>query len=91
MGARIGASAAKTCPPIKRALPTPPQLARYRLSRTSAPVAQLDRAPDYESGGRAFESLRAHQFSDCIEIERPLFRARLRVMARSNRSGSFAH
>ena len=23
-----------------------------------APVAQLDRAPDYESGGRAFESLR---------------------------------
>src|SRR5664279_3488314 len=24
----------------------------------SAPVAQLDRAPDYESGGREFESLR---------------------------------
>ena len=24
-----------------------------------APVAQLDRAPDYESGGREFESLRA--------------------------------
>ena len=30
---------------------------------SSAPVAQLDRAPDYESGGRAFESLRVHQFS----------------------------
>ena len=31
-------------------------------SRSSAPVAQLDRAPDYESGGRAFESLRVHHF-----------------------------
>jgi hypothetical protein len=29
----------------------------------SAPVAQLDRAPDYESGGQEFESLRARQFS----------------------------
>src|SRR5690606_6844186 len=28
-----------------------------------APVAQLDRAPDYESGGQEFESLRARQFS----------------------------
>src|ERR1700753_3395543 len=27
-----------------------------------APVAQLDRAPDYESGGQEFESLRARQF-----------------------------
>ena len=27
----------------------------------SAPVAQLDRAPDYESGGQGFESLRARQ------------------------------
>jgi hypothetical protein len=26
---------------------------------TLAPVAQLDRAPDYESGGQEFESLRA--------------------------------
>jgi hypothetical protein len=26
-----------------------------------APVAQLDRAPGYEPGGRGFESLRAHQ------------------------------
>ena len=26
-----------------------------------APVAQLDRAPDYESVGRKFESCRAHQ------------------------------
>src|SRR5262249_40236929 len=28
-----------------------------------APVAQLDRAPDYESGGQRFESFRARQFS----------------------------
>ena len=27
--------------------------------RNQAPVAQLDRAPDYESGGQEFESLRA--------------------------------
>ena len=27
-----------------------------------APVAQLERAPDYESGGREFESLRARQY-----------------------------
>src|SRR5262249_1066845 len=32
--------------------------------RNQAPVAQLDRAPDYESGGQEFESLRArHQSS----------------------------
>ena len=29
----------------------------------SAPVAQLDRVPGYEPGGREFESLRARQFS----------------------------
>src|SRR5689334_15510391 len=28
-----------------------------------APVAQLDRVPGYEPGGREFESLRARQFS----------------------------
>lgn len=37
-----------------------------------APVAQLDRAPDYESGGQEFESLRARhfilQFSDSSPI-----------------------
>jgi hypothetical protein len=32
-----------------------------RLAK-DAPVAQLDRAPDYESGGQEFESLRARQF-----------------------------
>jgi hypothetical protein len=29
-----------------------------------APLAQLDRASDYESEGREFESLRARHFSD---------------------------
>ena len=29
--------------------------------RRHAPVAQLDRAPDFESVGRGFESLRAYQ------------------------------
>ena len=32
------------------------------VSGTRAPVAQLDRAPDYESGGRRFESFRARHF-----------------------------
>ena len=31
------------------------------FSTACAPVAQLDRAPDYESGGQEFESLRARQ------------------------------
>ena len=44
------------------------------LSRTSAPVsdgapvAQLDRAPDYGSGGLGFESLRAHQFTKSDQL-----------------------
>jgi hypothetical protein len=36
-------------------------LAVAALKGTRAPVAQLDRAPDYESGGQEFESLRARQ------------------------------
>lgn len=31
--------------------------------RHSAPVAQLDRVPGYEPGGRRFESVRARQIS----------------------------
>jgi hypothetical protein len=37
-----------------------PVPSRY-FPAVSAPVAQLDRAPDYESGGQEFESLRARQ------------------------------
>jgi hypothetical protein len=32
-----------------------------RISRSKAPVAQLDRVLGYEPRGRGFESLRAHQ------------------------------
>ena len=32
----------------------------------SAPVAQLDRAPDYESGGQEFESLRVRHLKSGI-------------------------
>ena len=32
----------------------------------SAPVAQLDRAPRFERGGRRFESVRAHHFSKVL-------------------------
>ena len=30
------------------------------ISALSAPIAQLDRVPDYESGGQGFESLSVH-------------------------------
>jgi hypothetical protein len=46
-----------------------------------APVAQLDRAPDYESGGREFESLRARHFG--IRHRRqtpPILRTNLRLL-----------
>ena len=38
-----------------------PPCGPYR--KVSAPVAQLDRAPDYESGGRRFDSFRVRHFS----------------------------
>ncbi len=46
----------------------------YRTAHC-APVAQLDRAPDYESGGQEFESLRArHSFQRLTSIaDRPGF------------------
>jgi hypothetical protein len=63
----------------KPLLPVSPKAARARprsglafaaLKRTRAPVAQLDRAPDYESGGREFESLRARQSQ---HVSKPMF------------------
>jgi hypothetical protein len=36
--------------------------------KTNAPVAQLDRALDYESRGQEFESLRARQFTILRDI-----------------------
>src|SRR6516162_5774240 len=44
----------------KTLLPLP-----IRACQCSAPVAQLDRVPGYEPGGREFESLRARQLSSC--------------------------
>ncbi len=32
-----------------------------------APIAQLDRASDYESVGRGFDSLWAHQIPSCFQ------------------------
>ena len=37
----------------------------------SAPVAQLDRAPDYESGGQEFESLRVRHLKSGISPHFP--------------------
>src|SRR5262245_27094528 len=39
------------------------------MVRRSALVAQLDRAPDFESGGREFESLRARQSRNLCKRE----------------------
>ncbi len=52
-----------SCPPEQKRLePAVAYRGRFRHPKTTlAPVAQLDRAPDYESGGREFESLRARQ------------------------------
>jgi hypothetical protein len=40
----------------------------FSRATRAAPVAQLDRAPDYESGGQRFESFRArHEINDLAE------------------------
>ncbi len=39
---------------------------KCRLHPSAAPVAQLDRAPDYESGGRGFESSPVRQRNQYI-------------------------
>src|SRR5665213_4586929 len=54
----IGLPSARSCryvPPAFR-----------NMHATKAPVAQLDRAPDYESGGWEFESLRARHLHICL-------------------------
>src|SRR5262249_39072797 len=42
---------------------------REHIPPRHAPVAQLDRAPDYESGGQEFESLRARHYNLLIESD----------------------
>src|SRR5258708_30649600 len=44
---------------------------RSWLQSSPALVAQLDRAPDFESGGRGFESLRARQLRHFVQPELP--------------------
>ena len=48
-----------------RERPLPPVREHFPRDAQQAPVAQLDRAPDYESGGRRFESFRARQLAHC--------------------------
>jgi putative oxygen-independent coproporphyrinogen III oxidase len=52
-------------PPIEGSNPS------LSASLYSAPVAQLDRAPGYELGGREFESLRAHHRLEAIVLSLP--------------------
>ena len=57
----------------------PPPLRRRRLRAPLAPVAQLDRAPDYESGGQRFESFRArHSFHKFLLTQNNLRSQRLK-------------
>ena len=44
-----------------------------RSQAKHAPVAQLDRASDYESEGRTFESFRARHFPDFLRSSHPMF------------------
>src|ERR1035437_9594811 len=43
---------------------------RPEMSAKHAPVAQLDRALDYESRGQEFESLRARQIYQALSLDR---------------------
>jgi hypothetical protein len=39
-----------------------------RQAQVNAPVAQLDRASDYESEGRTFESFRVRQLTEHLQV-----------------------
>src|SRR5690606_39158937 len=54
-------------PDAKKVLTTLPH-PRIISRLSSAPVAQLDRVPGYEPGGREFESLRARHFSRTVDF-----------------------
>ena len=53
---------------ILRILPLHPSWAVSKSPPYDGPVAQLDRAPDYESGGRAFESLRVRHYLNVSSV-----------------------
>ena len=64
-GVCAAGSSLRSGPPLKAA-PNFGVLCDYgRILRTSAPVAQLDRASGYEPEGREFESLRARHSKTC--------------------------
>jgi hypothetical protein len=92
-GAGFGAAAAGSPPCLAGAKPIamrlPAGFGRFgdisRAMRATAPVAQLDRAPDYESGGRRFESFRARQlrrFHDLLRPDTPADRKQSRFRRR---------
>src|ERR1700729_4407853 len=58
------------------------------LFRENAPVAQLDRASDYESEGRTFESFRARHFRNLNKIEFALSNAPSRGRSRGKLLGT---
>ena len=45
-------------------------ICRKQIVAKQAPVAQLDRVPGYEPGGREFESLRARQSINGLDVRR---------------------
>src|SRR5262249_2668921 len=53
------AAAAASANVASMGAPWPWRATRFALPLAQAPVAQLDRAPDFESGGQGFESLPA--------------------------------
>src|SRR5208282_6446272 len=55
-----------------------------------APVAQLDRATDFESVGRGFESLRAHHSSGFALNAAPHFSDASRIRKRKTDPSTFA-
>src|SRR5690348_6974350 len=76
---------AEGCAALRRPLCRAPA-----VSGTRAPVAQLDRAPDYESGGQRFESFRARHFPFRVEPMRSLpFVALLAVTACTSAGGPY--
>src|SRR6185437_12980532 len=60
------------------------------VSGTRAPVAQLDRAPDYESGGQRFESFRARHFPfTALAMREPLLLGLLMLAGCSAAGGPY--
>jgi hypothetical protein len=57
--------------------------------RKSAPLAQLDRASDYESEGREFESLRARHILQQLDFFAPLLKPPFVTLASAKEAGAW--